>query len=185
MEPAIEVLSACLPTMGPLLNLRLHLNSLRPPRLLQSFKFRSSSNEESSDSYKLTDFATAGNKNNPQRNQYERKVCDDNSLSYSGETLRTMKSGDIDSGGTRGKLGIHTGGKDANLINEVSAGGPAGVASMGPRGRERQVAQDQMVEDGDDDIFPLTGILVKRDMNWTESKEGNGTSGRREAGGIV
>ncbi len=185
MEPAIEVLSACLPTMGPLLNLRLHLNNLRPRRLLHSFPFRSSSNKEFSDSYRFTDFATAGNKKNPPRNQYERKVCDDDTLSYSGETLRAMKGGDVDFGGRRGKLGIYTGGKDANLISEVSTEGPVGVASMGPTGRERQVAQDEMVEDDDDDIFHLTGILVKRDMNWTETREGDVTGGRREAGETV
>ena len=100
-----------------------------------------------------------------------------------------MEGDDSDLGGRPGEedlLGIHTGGKDANLTSEVSAGGSVGIASVGPTAGARQVTPDRMVEDGDDDdIFPLAGIWIKRDINWTESREGNATAGSREAGGIV
>lgn len=175
--------------MAPLLSLRVHLDNLHPRRLLQSLTFRRSSNKGHSDSYNLTNLATAGNTNCPPRNQSERKLGDNDELSYSGETLRVVKGGDMDFGGRRGKesLDIHTGGqgRGANLISAVSAGGPDRVANVAPTARGRQLAQDELVEDGDDDIIPLKGILVKRDMNWTESREEHIIEGRREAGVIV
>lgn len=93
----------------------------------------------------------------------------------------------MDIGGRRGKesLDIHTRANVATFISAVSSEGPERVANVGPTGRGRQLAQDERVANGDDDIFPLKGMLVKQDMNWTESRKENRTKETREAGVIV